>query len=315
MIKASIIGLGHLGSIHSKLLNDSKDFQVIGYHDSVIKDPNLINNCDYFEDVNLLILSSDVVFICTNTPNHFKYALMCLKKNKHVFIEKPITSNLEDAKKLYELSREKNLKVQVGHVERFNSAYTCLNNEIKNPRFIECHRLAEFNPRGNDVSVVLDLMIHDIDIVLSNIKSNPKIINANAVCVINDSPDICNARVEFENGEVANFTASRISLKNMRKTRFFQNDAYISIDFLTKKTEIVKIRDHNSKNPYSMVIENSKGVKKEIFFENPKITESNAISEEHKSFADSIKNNKKPVVDAEDAYKTLKLAHEIIDKL
>lgn len=315
MIKASIIGLGHLGGIHLKLLNESKDFDVIGYHDYEKKDPTSINNCVFFEDVEALILGSDVVFICTNTPNHFKYALICLENNKHVFIEKPITSNLKDAKKLFEISQDKNLKVQVGHVERFNSAYTCINNQIKNPRFIECHRLAEFNPRGNDVSVILDLMIHDIDIVLSIIKSEPKSINANGVCVVNDSPDICNARVEFENGEVANFTASRISLKNMRKTRFFQNDAYISVDFLSKKTDVVKIKDHNSNNPYSMVIENSKGIKKEIFFENPEITESNAIKEEHKSFANSIKTNKKPIVDAYDAYKALKLAYQIIATL
>lgn len=313
MIKAGIIGVGHLGKIHLKLLNVSKKFELVGYHD--LKKLDELNNFVFFKNVKDLIINSDAIFICTNTPYHYEYAQICLNLNKHIFIEKPITSNIKDAETLLKLSSKKKLKIQVGHVERFNAGFQCIKNEIKKPKFIECHRLAEFNPRGNDVSVVLDLMIHDIDIVLSLIRSKPKVINANAVCVINDTPDICNARVEFESGEVANFTASRISQKNMRKSRFFQSNAYISVDFLNKKTEVVKIRDYDEKNPYSLVIENSKGLKKEIFYENPTINENNAIQDEHDSFAKSINLDKEPEVSATDGYNALKLANQIIERL
>ena len=235
MIKAGVIGAGHLGSIHLKLLNKSIYYEVIGFFD-INKNISLEkNDFVFFKKMEDLIELVDVVFICSNTPNHYKIAKICINKSKHVFIEKPITSTVEQAIDLVNLSNIKNIKGQVGHVERFNSAFTCLDDTIKNPKFIECHRLSEFNPRGNDVSVVLDLMIHDIDIVLSVVKSKPISINANGVCVISETPDICNARVEFKNGCIANFTASRISLKNMRKTRFFQSNAYISVDFFRKE--------------------------------------------------------------------------------
>ena len=263
-----------------------------------------------------LIELVDVVFICSNTPNHYKIAKICINKSKHVFIEKPITSTVEQAIDLVNLSNIKNIKGQVGHVERFNSAFTCLDDTIKNPKFIECHRLSEFNPRGNDVSVVLDLMIHDIDIVLSVVKSKPISINANGVCVISETPDICNARVEFKNGCIANFTASRISLKNMRKTRFFQSNAYISVDFLEKKTEVVKIKDANSiDDEYAMIIENSSGNKKQIFYNNPEIKETNAIIEEHNAFAKSILEDKVPLISLKDGLEALRLANQILKKI
>ena len=240
---------------------------------------------------------------------------LCLLNNKHVFVEKPITTTLEEAVELVKLTEKNNLIGQVGHVERFNPAITSVLNIIDNPKFIECHRLAEFNPRGNDVSVVLDLMIHDIDIVLKLVNSNIKNISANGVAVISDSPDITNARVEFENGAVANFTASRISLKNMRKTRLFQNNAYVSVDFLEKKSEVVKITDfQDKKDNYAMVIENLKGEKKQIYYSNPESKPVNSIVEEHNNFAKSILNKSSPLVSFRDGLNALELAIKIINK-
>ena len=315
MLKAGVIGAGHLGSIHLKLLNQSDYFKLIGYFD-INKEISSNNDFLYFKEMSDLIKAVDVVFICSNTPNHYKIAKKCIEKSKHIFIEKPITSTVDQAIDLVKLSINKKIKGQVGHVERFNPAFCCLDDTIKNPKFIECHRLAEFNPRGNDVSVVLDLMIHDIDIVLSVVKSKPINVSANGVCVISETPDICNARVEFENGCVANFTASRISLKNMRKTRFFQSNAYISIDFLEKKTEVVKIKDANNvEDKYAMVIENASGKKKQIVYNNPKLKDTNAIVEEHNAFAKAIIEDKVPIISLKDGLNALDLANKILNKI
>ena len=315
MLKAGVIGAGHLGSIHLKLLNQSDYFKLIGYFD-INKEISSNNDFLYFKEMSDLIKAVDVVFICSNTPNHYKIAKKCIEKSKHIFIEKPITSTVDQALDLVKLSINKKIKGQVGHVERFNPAFCCLDDTIKNPKFIECHRLAEFNPRGNDVSVVLDLMIHDIDIVLSVVKSKPINVSANGVCVISETPDICNARVEFENGCVANFTASRISLKNMRKTRFFQSNAYISIDFLEKKTEVVKIKDANNvEDKYAMVIENASGKKKQIVYNNPKVKDTNAIVEEHNAFAKAIIEDKVPIISLKDGLNALDLANKILNKI
>tara|TARA_B100000768_G_scaffold181693_1_gene205816 strand:+ start:50 stop:1000 length:951 start_codon:yes stop_codon:yes gene_type:complete len=315
MIKAGVIGAGHLGSIHMKLLGQSNYFELIGFFD-INKDIVIINTGFInYKNIDDLIKNVDALFICCNTPNHYEIAKKCINSNKHVFIEKPITNTVSQATELVNLGNTKDIKGQVGHVERFNPAFIAISNTVTNPKFIECHRLAEFNPRGNDVSVVLDLMIHDIDIVLSVVKSPIKSVNANGVCVISDSPDICNARVEFENGCVANLTASRISLKNMRKTRFFQSNAYISVDFLEKKTEIVQIKEVVDDDKYAMVIQNSKGKKKQIFYNNPSITTNNAIEEEHNSFANSILNDNTPLVSLQDGLNALNLANEILNKI
>ena len=317
MINVGVIGIGHLGSIHLKLLSESKTFKVIGCFDKN-KDLKIkvSSEFSFYHDVSELIINCDALFICSNTPSHFEMVKMCLENKKHVFVEKPITTTLEEALELVKIAEKHNLIGQVGHVERFNPAIKSVLHMIEEPKFIECHRLAEFNPRGNDVSVVLDLMIHDIDIVLKVINSNIKNVSANGVSVISDSPDITNARVEFENGAVANFTASRISLKNMRKTRLFQNNAYISIDFLDKKSEIVKITDFKEKKDnYAMVIENSKGDKKQIYYSNPKSKSVNSIIEEHNDFAKSIINKTSPQVSFKDGYKALELAIEIIKKV
>jgi predicted dehydrogenase len=253
----------------------------------------------------------DVLDIVTPTSSHFSYALKAIENGVNVFIEKPVCSNTEESLKLVEKSKLNNVKIQVGHVERFNPAFTAVENNISKPMFIESHRLAQFNPRGTDVSVVLELMIHDIDIILSSVDSPIKQISSSGASVISDTPDIANARIEFENGCVANLTASRVSLKNMRKTRFFQSGKYISIDFLNRESEIVEIDEKKSEIPI-MTLEISDGNKKKIYFSKPDISENNAILEELNSFAFSIKNDKKPKVDIYDGHNALDVAIRII---
>ena len=317
MLNIGVFGAGHLGKIHLKLLKESKHYNLVGFYDSDLKNAKSVSNeFNYmlFESPISLILKCDVIDIVTPTEFHHKISKLALSNNCHIFIEKPITKTVQEAQELIDLSISNALFGQVGHVERFNPAFLAAKSHITNPMFIETHRLAEFNPRGTDVPVVLDLMIHDIDIILSLVKSPIKYINASGVKVISDTPDIANARIEFENGCFANLTASRISMKNMRKSRFFQKDAYIAIDFLKKQTEIVKIKDITNENYNTpMILENAEGIKRELYFENPKIDKSNAILNELESFAISILNKRKPIVDLSDGFLALKTAHKIID--
>jgi predicted dehydrogenase len=238
MLKAGVLGAGHLGKIHLKLLQQSNKYDLIGFYDPSTENALKVSEefgYRSFNSIEELINEVDVVDIVTPTLSHFECAKQAIENGCHIFIEKPITKTVIEAEAIRTLASQKHVMGQVGHVERFNPAFTAVKNMITNPMFIECHRLAEFNPRGTDVPVVLDLMIHDIDIILSIIDSPVKNVHASGVTVISETPDIANARVEFENGCVANLTASRISMKNMRKSRFFQKDAYISIDFLEKK--------------------------------------------------------------------------------
>ncbi len=319
LIKIGVFGAGHLGKIHLKLLNESKKFSLVGFYDVNPEYSMKIEKqfgYKYFNDSNLLIESSEALAIITPTQFHHEIAIKCLKKNKHIFIEKPIAQNVNEADEIVRLSKEKKVIGQVGHVERFNPAFNSIKKIIENPMFIESHRLSEFNPRGTDVSVVLDLMIHDIDIVLSLISSEVKNISSSGVSVISDSPDIANARIEFCNGAVANLTASRISLKNMRKLRFFQKETYISVDLFNKKVEVVKMIDAPRElDQYSLTLENAEGKKKQILFKNPEIMNYNAIQIELENFANSINDNKEPIVTLEDATKALKVAHSIINSM
>mgnify|MGYP002822408853 CR=1 FL=1 len=243
MLKIGVIGAGHLGKIHIKLIKESNDeYELVGFYDVNPENAQKVAKefqITPYDDIDKLIDDCQVVDIVTPTLSHYDCASKALKKSKHVFIEKPLTNTVEEAKKLMLLAEEANVKVQVGHVERFNPAFLAAKEYITRPMFIETHRLAQFNPRGTDVSVVLDLMIHDLDIILSLVKANIRKISASGVAVVSNTPDIANARIEFDNGCVANLTASRISLKNMRKSRFFQKDAYISVDFLEKEVQIV----------------------------------------------------------------------------
>ncbi len=317
MLKVGVLGAGHLGKIHLRLLNSSEKYTLIGFYDAdAINGKKVVDEFgyNYFDNINTLIDAAEVVAIVTPTLSHFECAKKAMEKGKHVFIEKPITNTLEEAEELLTLEKQFGVKGQVGHVERFNPAFAAIKSQIHNPMFIETHRLAEFNPRGTDVPVVLDLMIHDIDAILSVVDSPVKQINASGVSVISQSPDIANARIEFENGCVANLTASRISLKNMRKSRFFQQDAYISVDFLEKKVEVVKMKDAPEQpGDFDMILQNAEGVKKQIYFENPDIVSNNAILDELETFADAINTNSTPIVSLAQGTKALKVALEIIE--
>ncbi|WP_338359320.1 Gfo/Idh/MocA family oxidoreductase [Yeosuana marina] len=317
MLKAGVLGAGHLGKIHLRLLNQSEKYNLVGFYDADIENGKKVEaefGYKFFHTIEDLINAVDVVDIVTPTLSHYDCAIQAIEKGKHIFIEKPITNTVEEAEKIRALLAENHVKGQVGHVERFNPAFTAVKNDIHTPMFIETHRLAEFNPRGTDVPVVLDLMIHDIDIILSVVKSKVKHVSASGVSVISDTPDIANARIEFENGCVANLTASRISLKNMRKTRFFQKDAYISVDFLEKKCEVVKMKDAPEQpGDFDMVLQNAEGIKKQIYFDNPNISSNNAILDELESFADAINNNTKPIVTLHDGTEALRVATQIIN--
>ncbi len=316
MLKVGVLGAGHLGKIHLRLLQQSDRYELAGfYDDNQAYAEKVESEFGYkrFNTINALIHAVDVVDIVTPTLSHYKCARVAIKSGKHVFIEKPISNTVAEAEEIMALADEFGVKGQVGHVERFNPAFRAVKDMISNPMFIETHRLAEFNPRGTDVPVVLDLMIHDIDAILSVVKSPVKNVSASGVSVISDTPDIANARIEFENGCVANLTASRISLKNMRKSRFFQKDAYISVDFLEKKCEVVKMKDAPEvPGDFDMILQNAEGIRKQIYFDNPEVPASNAILEELETFADAITGNTRPVVTLRDGTEALRVAYRII---
>ncbi|MGC6469665.1 MAG: Gfo/Idh/MocA family protein [Flavobacteriales bacterium] len=323
MLKVGVIGAGHLGKIHIKLLQELNQlYDLIGFYDPDKETSKSVNRkfrVKAFKSLESLIEEVDVIDIVSPTVSHYECASIAIKLNKHVFIEKPLAHSLIEAEKLTQYVREANVKFQVGHVERFNPAFICAKEYIKQPLFIETHRLSEFNPRGTDVSVVLDLMIHDIDIMLNIVNSPVKNVHASGVAIVSDTPDIANARIEFNNGCICNLTASRMSLKSMRKTRVFQKDAYISIDLLDKKSEIITLKNINSSekiDPFAIIIDLEKGKKKkQIYFENPEVKNTNAIKEELKSFHQSIVNDNEPVVTIYDGLKALELAEQIIEKM
>lgn len=317
MLKAGVLGAGHLGKIHLKLLDQSDKYELIGFFDADQQASQKISDelgFKSFDSMESLIDACDMIDVVTPTIHHFDCASKVVNAGKHLFVEKPVTQTVEEADRLLEMVRLQGVKAQVGHVERFNPAFMAVNHMIDNPMFIEAHRLAEFNPRGTDVSVVLDLMIHDIDAILSVVHSEVKSINASGVSVISETPDIANARIEFENGCVANLTASRISMKRMRKARFFQRDAYISVDFLEKKCEVVKMKDA-PENPddFAMILTNAEGIKKQIYFDNPEIDSNNAILDELETFADAIHNNTEPIVTLQQGTNALRVAMQVIE--
>jgi len=320
MLKIGVIGAGHLGKIHIKILKEIADCELVGFFDmDTVVAANVAAEFGVrsFAEFGDLLQACDAIDIVTPTLSHHYYATKALRQGKHVFIEKPIATTIEEAKEIEQLASEIKAKVQIGHVERFNPAFSAALPYVQNPMFIETHRLAQFNPRGTDVSVILDLMIHDLDIVLHVVKSNIRKISASGVAVVSETPDIANARIEFDNGCVANLTASRLSLKNMRKTRLFQRDAYISIDFLDKEAHIVRMKQvEGEPEPLSITVDLGLGKgQKEIFFENPKVEPNNAIKEELSSFISSIEENREPKVSAGDGLRALDVAYKIIDRL
>lgn len=317
MLKVGVFGVGHLGKFHLNNWKEIEGIKLVGFFD-----PNNDNAKEVtekyglkrFMDEDKLIDACDIIDVITPTNQHFEICMKAVRKGKHVFVEKPITHTLQEGKTIVNMVREANVKLQVGHVERFNPAYLAVKELNLNPMFIEVHRLAQFNPRGTEVSVILDLMIHDIDIILSLVKSDVKSIAASGVAVMTETPDIANVRIEFNNGCVANLTSSRISMKKMRKMRLFQKDAYIGIDFLEKKTEIIKLKQPEDENVFSFDIDTQNG-KKTIAIATPSIEPLNAIKLELTSFVDAIVNNKPTQVNEIDGYLAMEVAHQILEKI
>jgi len=317
MLKVGVFGVGHLGKFHLNNWKEIKKAELVGFYDpndAMAQEVSEKYQLPRFLDPAQLIEACDLVDIVAPTPLHFNLCEKAIRKGKHVFVEKPLAHTMEEAKELVQLVKESNIKLQVGHVERFNPAYLALQSVPLNPMFIEVHRLAQFDPRGTEVSVILDLMIHDIDIILSLVKSEVKNISANGVAVMTDTPDIASVRIEFNNGCVANLTSSRISMKKMRKMRLFQKDAYIGIDFLNKKTEIIKLKTAQDRDVFSFDIETPNG-KKTIALSNPSIPEVNAIRLELENFCDAILTNTPTRVSEVDGFRAMDIAHQILQKI
>ncbi len=317
MLSLGVFGVGHLGKFHLNNWKEIEGVEIVGFFDPSDENAEKITEqygLKRFEEPGELMDVCDVVDIVAPTTEHYKLCKMAILKSKHVFVEKPLANTMAEAREIVKLAKEANIKFQVGHVERFNPAFLALSDHQLTPMFIEVHRLAQFNPRGTDVSVILDLMIHDIDIILKIVNSNVKTISANGVAVMSDTPDIANVRIEFDNGCVANLTSSRISIKKMRKMRLFQKNSYISIDFLEKKTEITKLTDQPEKDAFMFDIETTHG-KKIIALFSPKIKDNNAIKIELESFRDAIKNNTHTIVSEIDGYRAMEVAHHILEKI
>lgn len=320
-LNVGVIGTGHLGKLHIKMFRDIENCNLIGIHDSNTEQVKLAADkfsVKVFESLESLLDNVNAVSIAATTSAHYKLAKECLKAGKHLFIEKPITVTIQEAEEIVELSNSLKLNLQVGHIERFNPALVSMEKYINEPKFIQTDRLAQFNPRGTDVAVVLDLMIHDIDIILSLMKSKVKNIEANGVAVVSHNIDIANARIQFENGAVANVTASRISQKKMRKMRIFQRDSYVALDFVTGVSEVYRLLPVEQEVEPSLISFGEIGVgdkKKRLVYEQPEHKDINALKYELQLFVDSVLENKKPVITGSDGLRALRIAKIIIDKI
>ncbi len=320
-LKVGVIGVGHLGKLHTKMFSQIENCELVGVFDSDLEKSNAVAEefkTKSFSSISDLLHQTNAVSIAATTSAHFEIAMKALEFDNHIFIEKPITATIEEAEKLVELADKKNLNLQVGHIERFNPGLLAIESYIKDPKFIQSDRLAPFNPRGTDVAVVLDLMIHDIDIILSLIKSKVVDVVANGVEVVSDNIDIANARIEFENGAVANVTASRISQKRMRKMRIFQKDNYLSLDFNTGASEIYNLIPPDHELPPTAMSIGEIGIgdkKKRLIFEQPDKVEVNALQYELQLFVNSVLEKTSPVVSGKDGLRALKVADMILQKI
>lgn len=317
MLKIAVFGTGHLGKFHLNNWKEIEGVELVGFYDPNDKAAKAVAEkyqLQRYTDPEELMSLCDAADIVAPTNYHFDLCELAVRKGKHVFVEKPMCNTMEEANELVKLVREANIKLQVGHVERFNPAFLAVKDLKLNPMFIEVHRLSQFNPRGTEVSVILDLMIHDIDIIMSLVKSDVKNVYANGVAVMTDTPDIANVRIEFDNGCVANLTSSRISMKKMRKIRLFQRDAYIGIDFLEKKSEIIRMKSPDDKEEFTFDIETNNG-KKTIAISNPVVKEVNAIKMELEHFRDAILNDSPIPVSEVDGLRAMDVAHQILQKI
>lgn len=318
MLKVGIFGVGHLGKFHLNNWKEIRQAELVGFYDPndvAAQEVSEKYQLARFLDAAALMDAVDAIDVVAPTNFHFDLCKLAIRKGKHVFVEKPLANTMDEARELLKLTKESNVKFQVGHVERFNPAFLALRNIDIKPMFIEVHRLAQFNPRGTEVSVILDLMIHDIDIILSIVKSEVKSIFSNGVAVMTETPDIANVRIEFNNGCVANLTSSRISMKKMRKMRLFQKDAYIGIDFLNKKTEVIKLKTPGDVDVFSFDLDTPDGKKKTISVSNPPVSDVNAIRLELENFCEAIINNTPTVVSEVDGYRAMDVAHQILQKI
>lgn len=317
MLKVGVFGVGHLGKFHLNNWKEIPGTEVVGFYDPNDDTARAVSEqygLKRFLSISQLIDESDAIDVVAPTDVHFAICKEAIRKTKHVFVEKPLANTMQEAEELVKLVQESHIKLQVGHVERFNPAYLAVKDFDLNPMFIEVHRLAQFNPRGTEVSVILDLMIHDIDIILSMVKSDVRSISSSGVAVLTDTPDIANVRIEFNNGCVANLTSSRISMKKMRKMRLFQKDAYIGIDFLNKTAEIIKLKEDKDENAFSFDLETPRGTRT-IAIANPQIAEVNAIKRELEEFVKSIQQNTPTIVSEIDGYRAMEVAHQILQKI
>lgn len=320
-LPVGVIGTGHLGALHAKMYAEISSAELVGLFDTdQSRAQQIASECNTraYSSIEELLSAAKAVSIVTPTSGHCDIALAAIGRGVHAFIEKPITTTVDEAKKIVDLSSQKNVKIQVGHIERFNPAILALEKYHVKPMFVESHRLAQFNPRGTDVAVVLDLMIHDIDIIMSLVGSPVEHIEANGVAVVSDNLDIANARLQFANGCVANVTASRISQKKMRKMRMFQRDAYISVDFSDGVAEVFRLVDEDDPSASATMmlgkIESGKGNRK-IVYERPEIKEVNALKYELELFINAIQANINTAVTAEEGMEALRIAHEIIQRI
>lgn len=317
MLKIAVFGTGHLGKFHLNNWKEIEGVELVGFYDPNDKAAKAVAEkyqLQRYTDPEELMALCDAADIVAPTNYHFELCQLAVRKGKHVFVEKPMCNTMDEANELVKLVREANIKLQVGHVERFNPAFLAVKDLKLNPMFIEVHRLSQFNPRGTEVSVILDLMIHDIDIIMSLVKSDVKNVYANGVAVMTDTPDIANVRIEFDNGCVANLTSSRISMKKMRKIRLFQRDAYIGIDFLEKKSEIIRMKNPDDKEAFTFDIETNHG-KKTIAISNPVVKEVNAIKMELEHFRDAVLHDNPIPVSEVDGLRAMDVAHQILQKI
>lgn len=320
-LNVGVVGTGHLGKLHIKMFRDIENCNLVGVHDSNTEQAKLASDkfsVKVFDSLESLLENVNAISIAATTSAHYELAKECLQAGRHIFIEKPITATIQEAEEIVDLANSLNLKLQIGHIERFNPALVSMEKYIIDPKFIQTDRLAQFNPRGTDVAVVLDLMIHDIDIILSLIKSKVENIEANGVAVVSDNIDIANARIQFENGSVANVTASRISQKKMRKMRIFQRNSYVALDFVTGVSEVYRLLPVDQEVEHSLISFGEIGVgdkKKRLVYEQPENKQINALKYELQLFIDSVLENKNPVITGSDGLRALRIAKIIIDKI
>ena len=320
-LRVGVVGVGHLGRLHAKMLSAMEGIRFIGVFDM---DPAKAGSVATefgtrpFLTLEALFDEVDAVTVATTTTAHFAVARDALRRGLHVFLEKPITETIPEAEELCRLAAAAKVTVQVGHIERFNPAILALDGFPLQPLFVESHRLAQFKPRGTDVAVVLDLMIHDIDLILTFVRSPVRQIDASGVAVVSDTIDIANARIQFENGCVANVTASRISQRSMRKMRMFQPNAYISLDFSEGLAEIFRLLPEDADDVRGAMVLGEMGLgknRKKIVYEQPEVKEVNALRHELELFVSAVKNGTTPPVTADDARRALEVATSIMHKI